>query len=257
MPKGRITRIERERRLKLLLEFVFTFRFATKKQLLYFTQNVIKLSYSRWLVENAQNQGYLKVCHIPNFKLNIYSLTEEAKALIYEQESLIDHYYFDTRYTSINTLFKHDIQVETYFLLYKYFDINIQNFLCDWALKAGRKYYYEKEPDALAIIPHGPKLAIEIENSYPEIAYCKRLIDLYRYNIEKTQKYDAVLFITPDMNRCEGLGKRLLYLNSEFCKKAIILSDLHTLRLGGCFYRGTSKDLADLPNLIKTQEVDK
>jgi len=256
MSKGRITRVEQQRRLKLLLEFVFIFRYATKKELLYFSQNVIKLAYSRWLVENAQKQGYLKVCYIPDFKLNIYHLTEKAKAFIYEQESLVEHYRFDNRYAGKITLLKHTIQVETYFILYKYFNIDIRNFLCDWALRIGLKYY-ERQPDALAVLPSGLKLAIEIEGFFLELAGCKKRIELCKYDVEKAHKYDAVLFITPDRNRCDGLEKRLFFLEPEFCKKAVMFSDLHTLKHGGCFYQGASKDLADLPDLIKTEEVNK
>jgi hypothetical protein len=206
---------------------------------------VIKLSYPRWLVEYSLKQGYLKTYYEPKLKTKIYYLTEKTKALIYEQEPLIKHYRFDTRYTGINTFLNHNIQVESYFVLNKYFGTNIQNFLCAWALKIGLKHY-EKQPDALAILPSGLKLAIEIESSFPKLTYFKKLIDVYRYDIEKARKYHAVLFITPDKYRYEGLKKRLLYLNPEFCKKAVVFSDLGMLKLGGCFYRDEGKNIDDV-----------
>ena len=250
MKKGRITQIEQTRRLKLLFEFIFIFRYASREQLLNFTQNVIKLSYPRWLIEYSLKQGYLKTYYIQSFRTKIYYLTEKAKALIYEQEALIKHYRFDTRYTGSNTLLNHNIQVETYFLLNKYLGISTQHFLCGWLLKASSKKY-ERQPDALATLSSGLQLAIEVEVSLSKLAYYKKLISLYQYDIEKVHKYHAVLFITPDKYRCECIKNKLFYLNPELCKKAVIFSDLDTLKLGGCFYQEAAKDIKEALSLFK------
>ena len=51
MKKGRITKEEQARRFKLLLRFIFTFRYATRKQLDIFSKLIIGLKHPQWLVD--------------------------------------------------------------------------------------------------------------------------------------------------------------------------------------------------------------
>lgn len=250
MGKGRITLVERNRRLKLLLEFVFIFRYATRKQLLKFVQNVMKLSYSRWLIEDSLRQGYLRAYYAPQAKAKIYYLTERAKNLVYEHESLIEYYRFDKRYTGKNSLLIHDIHVESYFAFNKDFGLNIQDFLCGWLLRNGRKRK-ERQPDAMAILPGGLKLAIEAQTSPKKLAYFKRLISFYRYHVEKDFLYHAVLVIACDKDSCEGIKKRLFYLGPELCKRVFMFTDLGALKLGGCFYQDAARDIKEAVSLLR------
>lgn len=109
----------------------------------------------------------------------------------------------------------------------------------------------EKEPDVLIIFRSGLKLAIEVETSISNLAYYKRLISYYRYDIEVAHKYHAVLFIAPNKYNCECIKKRLFYLNSELYKKAFVFSDLEALKLGGCFYQDAARDLKETLILLE------
>ena len=56
--KGRITEVENKRRLKLLLNFVFIFRYATKRQLETFVKTVLKITSSQRTIEYSINEEY-------------------------------------------------------------------------------------------------------------------------------------------------------------------------------------------------------
>lgn len=252
MKKGRITRLERERRLKLLLEFIFIFRYATRAQLLRFAEDIIKLSNARRLIEYSLKQELIKSYQESLFRTKIYYLTKAGKNLIYEQESLIEHYRFDKRYFGVNTYPVHNILIEAYFSLSKSFDIDPRNFLCEWILRIGRKKR-EKLSDALVVLPSGIKLAIEVETTFKKLTYFKKLIFYYRYDIEKICRYHAVLLVADNKFCLEAVKKKLFYLTSEFCSKAFILADPETLQLSRCFYQGEARGIKEAVNLLNPQ----
>jgi len=250
MEKGRITRAEHNRRLRVLLQFIFQFRYANKTQLLSYAQAVIKLSHPRWLVEHSQEEGYTQAYFDPQFQTKIYYLTEKAKTFIYEQETRLAYYDFDKRYVGVNTFFRQDILIETYLLFNKFFNISLKDFTSRWLLRIG-KNRRESSPDALITFPCGLKIAVQIETHRKNLGDCRRLIDWYRYYIFKTATYHALLFIYRDNESYLSLEKRLFFLAPHFAKDAFIFTEPDRLKLGGCFYQGEAKDLIQAVNLFK------
>jgi len=59
MKRGRLTKEEQARRIKSLLIFIYTFRYATRKQLEIFIQVVMNLSFTRWLIDYTLSEGFI------------------------------------------------------------------------------------------------------------------------------------------------------------------------------------------------------
>jgi len=81
MKKGRLTQKEHERRLKLLLEFIFIFRYATGYEIAEFSRIVIGITYSRWLVYYACKRGLMRSYYEPHSRVKVYCLTTIGKGL--------------------------------------------------------------------------------------------------------------------------------------------------------------------------------
>ncbi|MFZ2938539.1 MAG: hypothetical protein WA066_07575 [Candidatus Omnitrophota bacterium] len=88
MRKGRITKEEQGRRIKLLLRFIFTFKYATRKQLDMFIQTIMNMTYTRRFIAYSLRKGYLKACYEPLYKTKIYYLAQKGTDFIYEEECL-------------------------------------------------------------------------------------------------------------------------------------------------------------------------
>ena len=65
MKRGRLTQEEQTRRIKSVLIFIYTFRYATRKQLEMFIQVVMNLSYTRWLIDYSLREGFIRAYYEP------------------------------------------------------------------------------------------------------------------------------------------------------------------------------------------------
>ena len=101
MKKGRITKEERADRIKSLLIFIYTFRYATRKQLELFIQVVMNLS-ARKLIDCTVKESFINAYYEPLFKTKIYYLTYKGKEMICDQ-AMVEHYYFEKSHAGLNT----------------------------------------------------------------------------------------------------------------------------------------------------------
>lgn len=248
MQTGRITQQEQIRRLKLLLQFVFNFRYATRTQLVKFAETVIKLSYPRGLIDYSRKQGYFKAYYNSNFKTKLYYLSQKAKELLSPEEIFIKHYHFDKRQAGTNVFDCHNFLTESYFLLQKH--IEIKEWACEWVIRIGKKKR-EKLPDGLMILPDGKKIALELEAQYKKLSVLDNLVARYRNDIEGITKYHFVLIIASNRSYYDSIKAKLFNIAPEFCAKAFILTDLAMLEQGKCFYKGEVRLLKETVVLWK------
>ena len=248
MKKGRLNQKEQDKRIRQLLGFIFNFRYATLRQMHTFIQLIMNLSYSRRLIAYCLKYGYLNAYYEPSVRTKIYYLTQKAKDLLYENEALIEHYHFEKSFAGINTFIHHNILAEVYFLLKSHLDI--REWLCEWVLRIGKKKK-EKIPDALLILPAATKIALEVETRYKKVAVLKNLVAMYRYDIEKISRYNAVLIVASSRQHFEGLRLRLLHLAPELSSRRFILTDIGMLEQGMCHYQNQIIHLEEAFKLLE------
>src|SRR3989338_318241 len=202
MRKGRVYKEEQERMIKLLLRFIFTFRYATRKQLDMFIQLMINMTYTRRLIAYSLRKGYLKACHESQSKTKIYYLAKKGTDFIYEEECLAKDYRFEKSCLGVNTYMQHNMIVEAYFQLKKH--LVIKEWACAWILRIG-EHRRAMVPDSFIVLQFGIDIALEIETQSKKLSELKRMIDIYRYNIEKKSKYQGVLMIIKYKLEYEGI----------------------------------------------------
>ena len=239
---------EQDKRIKQLLGFIFNFRYATLRQMHTFIQLIMNLSYSRRLIAYCLKYGYLNAYYESWTKTKVYYLTQKAKEMLSETETLIEYYHFEKTYCGINTFIHHNILIEVYFLLKSH--LEIKEWLCEWVLRIGKKKK-EKIPDALLILNNGVKIALEVETRYKKLAVLKSFVAMYRYDIEKISRYHAVLIVASSRLNFEGLKLRLLHLAPELSSKRFILSDVGMLEQGMCFYQNQIIHLEEAFKLLE------
>lgn len=247
--KGRLTLEEQERRFKLLCRFIFIFRYATRKQLDSFVENILNIKYSQWLIQYAQKQGLIKHYYEPIFRIKIYYLAKKGKDLLYHNEPLIEYYRFEKAYAGLNTFEHHNLLVDSFLLLQK--QLEIKEWVSEWALRVGKKKG-DKLPDGLIKLSCGLKLALEAETSYKTFSIWKWVAKRYRYDIEKNC-YHAVLIIAVHKNSLEGIILKLSNINLELCKKAFIFTDPVMLKTGECFYQDKVRTIQETLALVKQE----
>lgn len=248
MKKGRITKEEQTRRFRLLLKFIFTFRYATRKQLDAFSKLIIGLKHPQWLVDYSIKQGLITSYQEPVSRSKIYHLTRKGKKLIKTEEPRVSHYHFEKRHAGINTFGHHNLLVESYFLLQKH--LEIKEWICEWVLRIN-KHKKDKIPDGLLILSNGANLALEVETSYKTKEAWKTVVTLYRYDIEDISRYDVVLIVAPDMLNYESIKNKLYKIDSEFCNRSFILTEVNMLQQGLCFYQQGVRPITEALNLLK------
>jgi hypothetical protein len=222
MKRGRLTNEEQLCRFKQLLKFIFTFRYATRKQLDTFAKLIIGLKYPQWLIEYSIKQGLITEYKKPEFRSKIYHLTRKGKSLLKLDESNINYYHFEKRHAGINTFIHHNLLVESFFLLQK--RLEIKKWVCEWVLRIN-KHKRDKIPDGLIILQDDTKIALEVETSYKTKSALKTLVTLYRYDIEKAFKYDTVLVIAQDTPNYGSIKRKLYNISPEF-EGMLILVDI-------------------------------
>lgn len=250
MARGRLTIEEQRRRIKLLLGFIFTFRYATWKQLEAFVQQMMNIKYPQQLIEYTLRQGYINAYYEPRFKTKIYHLAQKGKNLLYDEEALIERYHFERNYAGINTFAHQNLLVKAYLLIQA--RQVVKEWICEWVLRIGKRKR-EKLPDGVLVLRDGTKVALEVESRYKAIGILKNWVRMYRYDIEKAAKYHCVLVVAPGKFHYEGLRKRLFYLNPEFYSRRFILTDLGMLKQGECLCQEKIMGLEEAFKLLGRQ----
>lgn len=253
MQKGRITKEEQLRRFRLLLKFIFTFRYATRKQLDAFAMLIIGLKHPQWLVDYSIKQGLITSYHEPVSRSKIYHLTRKGKKLIKPDEPRVSHYHFEKRHAGINTFGHHNLLVESFFLLQK--QLEIKQWICEWVLRIN-KHKKDKIPDGLIILSDGTNLSLEVETSYKTKEAWKTVVTLYRYDIEKISRYDAVLVVAQDAINCEGIKAKLYSIDPEFCSRNFILTEINMLQQSLCFYQQGVRPITEALSLLKPKGME-
>lgn len=247
MRKGRVTKEEQMRRIKLLLRFIFTFKYATRNQADIFIQEIINMTYTRRLIAYCLRNGYLKSCRERWSKVKIYYLTKKSTDFIYEEECFAEDYRFEKSCLGVNTFDLHNIAVEVYFKLKKL--LIIKEWFCAWVLRIG-EHKRALIPDSVIALQSGTVIALKIETQVKKLSELKHMIDIYRYDIDKKPKYDAVLMVIEYKLDYEGIKKRLFHLAPEFCSRAFILADLDMFNQGFCFYANEVRSLGEAFRLL-------
>jgi len=204
MKKGRITKEERADRIKSLLIFIYTFRYATRKQLELFIQVVMNLS-ARKLIDCTVKEKFISAYYEPLFKTKIYYLTYKGKEMICDQ-AMVEDYYFEKSYAGLNTFIHHNNIIEAFMLLKSH--LSIKEWVCEWDLRRGKRTG-EKIPDGLITLEGGINIALEVETRYKTLGILKTFIKRYRYDIEKISRYHCLLVIASSRFNYDGLRMRL------------------------------------------------
>jgi len=247
MKRGRLTKEEQARRIKSLLIFIYTFRYATRKQLEIFIQVVMNLSFTRWLIDYTLSEGFISAYYESLFKTKIYYLTHKGREMISDQ-AMVEHYYFEKAHAGLNTFIHHNNMIEAFILLRSH--LNIKEWTCEWDLRRGKRPG-EKIPDGLITLAEGINIALEMETRYKTLGILKTFIKRYRYDIEKISRYGCLLVVASSRFNYEGLRMRLYNIAPEFCSQYVILADLGMLELGMCYYQGKLVHLEDAVKLLK------
>jgi len=253
MGKGRITTEEQLRRFRLLLRFIFTFRYATRPQIDTFSKLIIGLKYPQWLVDYSIKQGLITKYQEPVSRNKIYHLTRKGKKLIKTEEPMVSHYHFEQRHAGMNTFGHHNLLVESFFLLQK--QLEIKEWVCEWILRIN-KHKKDKIPDGLLILQNDTKIALEVETSYKTKEAWKTVVTLYRYDIEEISRYDAVLVIAPDMLNYESIKRKLYKIAPESSSRSFILTEVSMLQQGLCFCQQEVRSITEVLNLLKPKGME-
>ena len=248
MKRGRLTKEEQLYRFKQIVKFIFTFRYATRPQLDTFSKLVIGLKYPQWLIKYSIDQGLITEYKQPEFRNKIYHLTSKGKFLIKAEEPNISHYHFEKRHAGINTFSHHNLVVESFFLLQKCLDI--KKWICEWVLRINT-HKRDKIPDGLIILQDDTKIALEAETSYKTRDALNIVVSLYRYDIEKASKYDAVLVVAQDTPNYESIKRKLYNIDPRFCGRNFILTEMNMLKQNLCFYHASTIALPEVFKLLK------
>ena len=255
MKKGRLTQEEHERRLKLLLEFIFIFRYATGYEIAEFSRHVIGITYSRWLVYYASSRGLVRSYYDPRYRVKVYYLTTIGKGLIYQQEALIEHYNFDKKHTGNCAFQKHRALVDAYLNISSHVELNIMNWQSEWMLRIGRKRC-EPAPSSYFMLRSGTHVALELILERRNRNFLRqRILQTYSYLIGKIQKYHTLLIVTPYITSSKGIKKRLSFESPEFCRRYVIFSDPETLKAGQCIYKDEVRGLNDAFGLVGAESA--
>ncbi|MFA4889500.1 MAG: replication-relaxation family protein [Candidatus Omnitrophota bacterium] len=253
MKKGRLTKEEQLRRFRLLLRFIFTFRYATRPQLDTFAKLIIGLKYPQWLVEYSIKQGLISEYKEPEFRSKIYHLTRKGKKLIKNEEPQISYYHFEKRHAGMNTFGHHNLLVESFFLLQK--RLEIKEWICEWVLRIN-KHKRDKIPDGLLILSNGTNLALEVETSYKTREAWRTVVTLYCYEIVKASRYDAILVVAQEALNYKSIKSKLYSIDPEFCARHFILTEVNMLQQGLCFYQQEVRSIAKALNSLNSKRAE-
>jgi len=248
MSKGRVSKEEQERRIKLLIGFIFTFKYADRRQLEMFIRTVINMTYARRLIAYCLRKGYINDYRECLYKTKIYYLTKKGLDFINTEECFAKDYRFEKSSLGIITFNQHNLAIEAYLQLQKRF--NITDWFCAWMLRIG-KHRRVSVPDSIIVIQHNRAVALEIETQFKKLSEIRQMVDRYRYYIEKNPQYNAVLMVVEYKAVYESIKKKLFHLAPIFCSRVFILADLEMLKQGRCFYANEVRSLEEAFNLLR------
>ena len=144
------------------------------------------------------------------------------------------------------------MRVESFFLLQK--RLEIKKWICEWVLRINT-HKRDKIPDGLIMLQDGTKIALEAETSYKTRGALNVWVTLYRYDIEKADKYDVVLVIAQDMPAYESIKRKLYDINPVFCGSSFIITEVNMLKENLCFYQDNLMALKEALRLLKERGV--
>ncbi len=255
MKKGRLTKQEQSLRFKLLFEFIFIFKYATRAQLDLYTQTAIKLQFPQRLIEYALNKGYLDRYYEPNLRAKIYFLTKKGEDFLYDNQPLIEHYAFEKGNTAESSFLKHNLLVDTYFMLNEYMEVGLQKWKTGWLLRRSNRQRFGRLPDAVFVTAGAKIIAVEAVVGHKGLVSLKRMVNFYQSEIENNHNYQAVLIVASCTYRYDHLRKYLFAINPDFCPKAFILAEPEMLEQGGsCFYQGKLMTIEGAFRLVGKRE---
>lgn len=251
MRRGRITKEEQIYRIRMLLRFIFIFRYVTREELFKFGQNRLELSYQRWLIDYSVKRGFIATYREPALSLKIYYLTQRGKEFISKYEPFSSYYRFNHKKAGLNTFEHQKAVIESYFSIYK--QLEIKDWIPEWVIRKDRKAK-DKIPDGVIVLSSGIKIALEVETWYKKKGAWEVVVYSYSreisYNMLEYSRYDAVLIVASAGSNYDGIKNRLFGIKPEFSKRTFILTDLLTLDIGKCFYQDEYMSLKEALRLI-------
>ena len=250
MNKGRLTVEECERRINLLLKFIFVFRYVTRQDISEFSRIVIGITYFRRLIHYAVSRDLIRTCYNPINKTRFYYLSASDVGLIHDADNLFkEHYRFDRKsHMGVNAFTRHLILVNLYLNIKRQIDIDLAKWKSEWMVRVGRRRR-ETGPDTVITLPSGIKVAVELILQYRRPKFLKELISYYYYDIEKAFKYHLLFIIVP--HHYEHIRKRMYSLSPRFSEKYLIIANLEIINQGMCFCKGGVKGLKEAFELFK------
>ena len=251
MGKGRITKVEQAYRIRMLLRFIFIFRYTTREQLFKFGQDRLELSYQRWLIDYSVKRGFIATYREPALSLKVYYLTQRGKECISKYEPFSGYYRFNHKNAGLNTLEHQKAVIESYFFLYK--QLEIKEWIPEWVIRKDRKTR-SKIPDGIIVTSSGIRIALEVETWYKKRSTWEVVVYSYSreisYTLPEYSRYDVVLIVAPSSSNFDGIKNRLFYIKPEFSKRAFIVADLLALDIGNCFYQDEYMTIKEALRLI-------
>ena len=131
----------------------------------------------------------------------------------------------------------------------------MMNWQSDWILRIKKKRY-ESVPSSEFVSRSGTHVALELILERRSREFIKsRIFQTYSYLIEKLQKYDALLIVTPGPASCKGVKKQVSYESSEFCRRYVIFSEPEMLKVGQCIYKDEVRGLNDALELVRAEQA--
>ncbi len=249
MSRGRLIIAERKRRLYMLLEFVTIARYATRKQLLKFTEKIIKLSNPRWLVDYAIKKGFIKAYYSLILKSKVYYLTSKGKKLLWEVTSIAHEYRFDKRRISLKTFVRQNAVADAYLLLYGLLRTSCTPYwIPEWGLRL-KQSKRAKLPDASIATNLGIEITLIIITGYRDIFARESVICEYSHKIK--EPFEGILIITPNKNYMDRLITRLVERYPKLRYESIIFTYPALLENKQCYYKGSIIDLMEAGKLAR------
>ena len=144
--------------------------------------------------------------------------------------------------------------VNVYLMCSRYLDARLTDWKTKWLIDFG-KYRLNILPDSVFALSCGIKISVTIELHYKRIEYFKKMLGIYRYDIEKIYRYHAVLIVASPARYCESLKRRLTRISPYFCPGSIIFANPEMLKQGLCFYNNEAMELNDAVELIRAKSV--
>jgi len=225
---GRLTDIERDSRVKGLLEFVYSFRYPTREQIYRFSRVKWGIKKDEFLLNFCVRKGYLSADKITEIKPRLYQLTTLGKSYLGRLDSRfvqrgkrmfrLDNYYHDS------------LVLDVYLKLLGVFKEG--TWLSDWRIRAmirrehGLKASH-RAPDG--IFTQGEQnLAVEVERAEKSQDRISAVVGKYKREFEKGYICGVVL-VTETKLKMYRLKKKLDKVALKWDEKRVIYAPWENL----------------------------